>query len=128
MMEDFLFDGEDKLPTIDLKSQTGLLTFSGRCVPENSVGFFEPIFDWITEYANSPQDETTVDLYFDYFNTSSAKMIFDLFKQLEAIHEEGKTKIKVIWRYEEYDQDLQEAGEDYAALAKLPFDLVQMAE
>ena len=46
----------------------------------------------------------------------------DLLKRIEQCDCESE----VFWYYEEEDEDMQEAGEDYAAIIQLPFKLVEM--
>ena len=36
-----------------------------------------------------------------------------MFKKLEAIHNSGNSNILINWHYEEDDEDMLEAGEDY---------------
>ena len=45
----------------------------------------------------------------------------DLLKKLEQC----SCAAEVNWYYEEEDEDMQEAGEDYAAIIQLPFKLVE---
>ena len=59
----------------------------------------------------------------EYFNTSSSKCLLDIFRRLETINLSGKTKVIVSWFYETDDEDMMEAGEDYQALVKIPFEL-----
>lgn len=127
-MEDLLIDAEDKLPKIYFNRQTGILSLTGRCIPENSFKFFTPLLEWIDEYADSPNDETVIDVFLDYFNTSSSKYLLDLFKQVELIHLSGKTKMKVIWRHEGDDLDMLEAGTTYASMVNAPFEMVVMKD
>ncbi|NOQ75757.1 MAG: DUF1987 domain-containing protein [Crocinitomix sp.] len=120
--------GSAKLPIVDFDSDSGLLTISGRCIPENALGFFNPIKEWIEEYSRSPKSETTFDIFLEYFNTSSSKCLLDLFKQVEAIHLSGRCKMKIIWRYEEDDEDMLEAGYDYSHIVKIPFEMIEVKE
>ena len=46
----------------------------------------------------------------------------DLLKRVEACNGDAQ----VYWYYEEEDEDMQEAGEDYAAIIQLPFKLVEV--
>ena len=63
----------------------------------------------------------------EYFNTSSSKCILDLFKQLESLNN-GETEVNVNWYYEEDDEDMAEAGEDYDAIISLPFKMIEVEE
>jgi hypothetical protein len=68
-----------------------------------------------------------VDVKLEYFNTSSSKCILDLFKKLEAISG-SKTKVVVNWFFEEDDEDMEEAGQDYQAIISLPFNIIEVEE
>jgi hypothetical protein len=123
-MENINRIGDQKLATIDFNADTGILVFSGRCIPENSVEYFEPLMNWVEAYGASPQPNTVFDIYMDYFNTSSSKCILDLLKELEKIDQAGNSKLAVKWRYVEDDEDMMEAGEDYASMVDIPFELI----
>ena len=123
-MEDLNLEGTAKTPTIDFKSN-GELLIKGRSIPENSIEFYKPIIDWISDYGNSPQSDTAVNIQLEYFNTSSSKCILDVFKKLESLSD---TVVKIKWYYEEDDEDMLEAGEDYEAIIDLPFEMVEVEE
>lgn len=121
-------EGTPKTPTILLDENQGLLELSGRSIPENSIEFYKPILDWIEAYGASPKAETKVNIKLEYFNTSSSKCILDFFKKLETLAKGGKTKVAVNWHYEEDDEDMQEAGEDYQSIIEIPFSLIAVEE
>ncbi len=61
----------------------------------------------------------------EYFNTSSSKCILDVFKRLESIVNNGHDVI-INWHYEEDDEDMLEAGEDYQSIIKVPFKMIEV--
>lgn len=126
-MENLVLEGSAKTPSVNFDSASGVLELKGRSIPENSVEFYKPINDWIDNYAKSPQSVTTIDVKLEYFNTSSSKCILDLFKQLEGLNGNG-TDVKVNWYFEEDDEDMEEAGEDYQAIIDLPFKMIEVEE
>ena len=126
-MENLNLEGSAKTPTVKFDGQKGILELKGRSIPENSIEFYKPLNDWIDSYSASPTAETTVDVKLEYFNTSSSKCILDLFKQLENLNKQG-TKVKVNWYFEEDDEDMAEAGEDYQAIIDLPFQMIEVEE
>jgi len=125
-MERIIATGDKKLPTLNFDAETGIVLIAGRCIPENSVEFFEPLMNWISSYSESPNANTVLDIYLDYFNTSSSKCILDLLKTLEKVDKMGKTSLSVKWRYMEEDEDMMEAGEDYASMVDVPFEIIEM--
>lgn len=126
-MENFNLEGSAKTPSISFNGDKGVLELRGRSIPENSIEFYKPLNEWIENYGKSPQAETIVDVRLEYFNTSSSKCILDLFKQLENLNGSG-TNIKVNWYFEEDDEDMEEAGEDYQAIINLPFNMIEVEE
>jgi hypothetical protein len=126
-MENLSLEGSAKTPTVKFDSENGVLELKGRSIPENSIEFYKPLNDWIDAYAGSPKPNTIVDIKLEYFNTSSSKCILDLFKQLEKLNS-GSTEVKVNWYFEEDDEDMEEAGEDYQAIIDLPFKMIEVEE
>jgi hypothetical protein len=123
-MKDLSLEGSAKTPTIDFKSE-GELLIKGRSIPENSIEFYKPLIDWISEYSENPKGQTLVNIQLEYFNTSSSKCILDVFKKLESISE---SEVSIKWFYEEDDEDMLEAGEDYEAIIDLKFEMIEVEE
>jgi hypothetical protein len=126
-MEAISIEGTPKTPTIKFDPATGFLELKGRSIPENSIEFYKPLIDLLDKYSANPKPATNVNVQLEYFNTSSSKCILDLFKKLEAINNNG-SKVTINWHYEEDDEDMLEAGEDYQAIINLPFNMVQVEE
>ncbi|MCD6066852.1 MAG: hypothetical protein K0S33_1678 [Bacteroidetes bacterium] len=126
-MEKFSIDGTPKTPSISFDLASGVLEIKGRSIPENSIEFYKPLVDSLEKYAGSPKSATNVNIQLEYFNTSSSKCILDVFKKLEAIHK-GGSAVTINWHYEEDDEDMLEAGEDYQAIISVPFKMVQIEE
>lgn len=127
IIENILREGSAKTPAVSFDSTSGILELKGRSIPENSVEFYKPLNDWIDTYSSSPKEKTVVDIKLEYFNTSSSKCILDLFKKLERISQKG-TEVHVNWYFEQDDEDMEEAGEDYQAIIKLPFKMIEVEE
>ena len=123
-MENLNLDGTAKTPTVDFKS-SGELLIKGRSIPENSIEFYKPLIDWISVYSETPVESTDVNIQLEYFNTSSSKCILDVFKKLESLSD---TEVKVKWYYEEDDEDMKEAGENYQRIVSVPIELALLEE
>ncbi|MEQ8624087.1 MAG: DUF1987 domain-containing protein [Vicingaceae bacterium] len=126
-MENLVIEGTPKTPTIKFQPQDGKLLIQGRSIPENSIEFYKPLVDSLEAYAGTPKETTSVDIVLEYFNTSSSKCILDVFKKLEKINAE-KSGVIINWHYEEDDEDMLEAGEDYQAIINIPFKMVEIEE
>lgn len=125
--EKYVVEGSAKTPEVECDGSTGVLSLRGRSIPENSIDFFQPINNWVDHYCEHPQQETTVQIRLEYFNTSSSKCILDLFRKFEKLNRVN-SKVTVHWYYETDDEDMEEAGEDYQAIVELPFCMIEVEE
>ena len=126
-MEVINIEPSPKTPKVVFDAEKDMFTIEGRSIPENSTEFYKPIFDWLDTYGESPNSETNFHFKLEYFNTSSSKCILDILRKLEKMHENGNNVV-VSWFYEEDDEDMQEAGEDYQRIVKVPINLEVMEE
>ena len=126
-VQDMVIEPTGKTPLIRLDPGAGKLEFSGRLIPEDAIGFFLPIVDWIEEFASSRPQEVRAKVNLDYLNTSSSKCMLDVFKKLERMHADG-VSVELDWCYKEEDEDMLEMGEDYQSIVDFPFKLVAEEE
>jgi hypothetical protein len=125
-MQEIHIEMTAKTPEVNLDHLRGKLELKGRSIPENSIEFYSPVFAWMDDYANHPKPETALHIQLEYFNTSSSRCVLDILKKLQSINQSGQSKSKVYWYYEEDDEDMLEAGEDYQAIIKVPFEMVKI--
>ena len=121
-MSNLIIDDSIKTPSI-VFGKSGMFEIKGKSIPENSLEFYKPVFEWLDNYSQSPAPMTELKVSLEYFNTSSSKCLLDIFRRLEIINLSGKSQVKVCWYYDADDEDMMEAGEDYQALVKVPFEL-----
>ena len=96
------------------------MSISGRSIPENSIEFYQPLLDWVQVNLQSDSTSLEISIRLEYFNTSSSKCIMDLLKRVEK----APCEATVLWYYENEDEDMLEAGEDYDAIIEIPFKLI----
>jgi len=120
-MNDFKIDAGAKTPHLYSDAAAGTIEMKGKSIPENAVEFYRPVFEWLDAYIQKPSPETNVTVQLEYFNTSSSKCLLDIFRKLESLQSSGKGRVTVHWLYEEEDEDMMEAGDDYQTIVKIPF-------
>lgn len=108
-MDKYFKKGTENTPAINFDPDLGQLEISGKSIPEDSLGFYEPIMDWLREYVDNPRPTTTFSFKLEYFNTSSSKVLLDIFYILEEI-EEG---LILNWYCEDSDEDMEETASDF---------------
>lgn len=125
-METLSIKGSWKSPHITL-NPNGNFEIWGRSLPENVFELYEPVFDWLKEYEKSPAETTNVEVKLEYFNTSSSKLLFEIFKHFEKISKAGN-KLNVKWYFEHDDPDLEEEGKMFSDLVDIPVELISVEE
>lgn len=134
-MEAMRIEGTDNTPAIVLDHEQEKFEFSGESRPENVRKFYEPILEWIDGMEQyfffvmnkfeGQERQINFDFKFEYFNSSSAKYILDIMHALKSLQDKiAGLKINVRWHYEEFDEDMQEAGEEFEQMAGLGFEYI----
>ncbi len=122
-MQAIKIKGTDDTPNVILDKDNGIFEISGRSLPEDVAAFYEPILEWLDEYAEEPLDKTVFNFKLEYFNTASSKLLLDVLLKLEDMYDDGKD-VMVRWHYPDDDEDMEEAGEEYADIVEVPFEQV----
>ena len=122
-MDKIKLQGTDDTPSVTMDKELGIFELSGKSMPEDVATFYRPIIEWIVEYSKEPLTKTIVTVKLEYFNTASSKMILDVLMKFEEVHENGH-EVAINWYYMEDDEDMKEAGEEYADIVEIPFEYV----
>ncbi len=122
-MEVIKIVGTDDTPNVTLDVDNDIFEISGRSLPEDVAAFYEPILNWMDRFAEEMDGKKVFDFKLVYFNTASSKMILDILLKLEEMYESGKD-VSVRWYYPDDDEDMEEAGEEYADIVEVPFEQI----
>lgn len=123
-MKTLIIEDTQETPYINFSMDNEAFEILGNSLPEDVISFYEPVVDWLKNYALNPKEETKVKFKLTYYNTSSSKMFMQILNILQNIHRRGK-KVEILWCVKDDDEDIIEAGEDYASSTRLPFTFVQ---
>lgn len=126
-MKKFYLTETSKTPQIECEPESGSFRISGRSIPENSIEFYKPLFDWLDEYVTEPMEKTEMNVQLEYFNTSSSKCLVEVFRRLEKIKKDGKDVV-INWYYEEDDEDMEESGEDFKEIISIPINMIEIED
>ena len=116
-MEALNIKGTEDTPQIIFDKAGSVFEISGRSLPEDAAGFFKPVLAWLDAYKASPNGNTPFAIKLEYFNTASSKLILDILSKIENV-----PGAKVIWYHFSDDEDMKEAGEEFAELVEVPFE------
>lgn len=128
-MQDLIIEGAKSTPTICFRFQQRRLEIKGESYPENAAAFYAPVFSWLDAFlASLERAEVTVDLEITYFNSSSSKVLLDIFDLLE-IAAGRNNPIIVNWRYHKDNDMALEYGEEFTEeVGAIQFNLVEFSQ
>lgn len=126
-MESLIIEPTYCTPNVFFNNSTGVLSISGCSYSEDAVEFYKPLFAWINDYKTAPQKNTEVKVYFKYFNTASAKCVYEIMSRLSGIQATGN-EVKINWFYASDDEDIKQAGIDFSEILKAPFEIIAIEE
>ncbi len=112
-------------PEINFDITNNKLSFLKVSKPGNAIDFYKPVFEFIDNFEkvkvkSKIAKELVIDFNFDYFNTATAKIIYELLEKFKNIEEQG-VKVIVNWYYHAEDDDLLEEGQIMSEALELPF-------
>lgn len=101
----------------------GEFIIAGKSTPFNILDTMKPINDWIIEYIEKYSKPLVIHLDLGYFNTQSSLMITGILRLLNT--SKDTSRFKIYWYYYSGDDDIMEDGEDFQAVSKFSFELVE---
>lgn len=115
-MENIIREATERTPAVVFDFENGRFSFKGESYPEDASAFYGPLHKALAEFLNGAfEGEIIFNIELEYFNSSSAKVLMNLFQLLEdASQSKGKTTV-INWYYNEDDDTMQEFGEDFAS-------------
>ncbi|RXZ44489.1 DUF1987 domain-containing protein [Crenobacter cavernae] len=101
-------------PEVDFRFDSHQLSLKGESYPENAQSFYGPLLDAVASYlAGLDHAQITVDVQLAYFNSSSTKLLMNLFELLNNSAVKGNY-VTLNWHYDEDDDTILEFGQEIA--------------
>jgi Domain of unknown function (DUF1987). len=128
-MDALIIEATEFTPRVSFDPETRSIEFSGVSRPENVTEFYGQVLDWMTGYESElyknnvlggKKFDVNVTFNFSYFNSSSAKMIYQLLECLVRLKNMGYV-INVSWHYEDGDDQMHDDGEELSEAIDIPF-------
>lgn len=106
-------------PEVIFDEAKGLLEIKGRSLPEDAWSFYKPVIEWARGIDMNGASKLRVELFLEYFNSSSSRYLLELLATLEN---KAKDRVRVVWFSETDDELMMEKGEEFSGLLSLPFE------
>jgi len=110
-------------PEVILDQENQKFIIKGRSFPENTLEFYQPIMQWIQKYVENPNENTVFEFDMEYFNSSSARIVYKILLLLEKIQEQGK-KVICKWYINKTDYIGKERIEEMKKMFLIPIEII----
>lgn len=121
-------------PEVSFSPEEDIYFISGISSPEDVRALYYPVIEWIKDLASdlingkslrySTENPLTLTVDLEYFNSSSAKFLFDIFNELKQLIPAG-IPVKIEWHHDKEDIDMRDAGNDISLLVGMEFQYIQ---
>ncbi|MCD4768633.1 MAG: DUF1987 domain-containing protein [Bacteroidales bacterium] len=129
-MEKLFITGGDSRPEILFSPEDNIFRIKGISRPEDARSVFYSAITWLNDFYKdlliseeinySLEDPFIIQLNLSYFNSSSAKFLFDIIMVLKKMRASGIV-VSVVWFYEKNDTDMRDAGKHLSELSEIDF-------
>jgi hypothetical protein len=129
-MQKLYFKATRTTPEVHFSLQENIFIIRGVSTPEDVRAMYYPVIEWVKLFVNNILEaenklfsvDSPLNFKIDliYFNSSSAKFLYDIFMELKRLIPTG-TPVVIEWFYDEEDIDLKDAGSEIALLAGMEF-------
>ncbi len=125
-LQPFISPATESTPHVIFDPEKNIFEMKGESRPENAKAFYDPLIEWIKSFcaATLEQNDHSARLFFtihfEYFSSSSAKYLMNIFGRLEELHN-NNIPVEIRWLYTEIDLEMKESGEEFQKLLTLPF-------
>ena len=121
------YDATDNSPLITLDPDAEALIIRGESYPENTYEFYSPVMEWMRQYLEGRTEAVVLNIELEYFNSSSSKVLMDLFDLLDEAAE--NCPITVNWIAHEENDVVIEHGEEFAEdLEQITFNIEEISD
>jgi hypothetical protein len=99
----------------------------GKSMPENAFDFYKPLYEWMVNFSKNHENKgIQLDVNLDYLNSSSIKLVFIIFNQLNDYYKNTTSKEStcINWGFKSDDDLIIMKGQEFKETLDIPFNLV----
>lgn len=96
-----------------LNPEEGKIIIVGSSIGAKANQQLNDLLDKLNSFVLNPTKKTHVQIYLSYFDTTSASIIWKIFRTLEKLNVSKRSKVQVTWLNNEEDWDLIESANVY---------------
>jgi hypothetical protein len=112
-------------PYMLVDAEKSYMRLAGKCFHEKVADFFKEVNDWLAEHLASDFGSFTFDCEFDYFNSSTAKLLHNMLIMMDK-YASTTNRVIVNWVITGENDIMVEYGDDFREdVSHLEFNLIR---
>ena len=123
-MNNVVIDETRESPLVKFNRRKGVITIQGKSTLTDPMHFYKNLLSEIDNYYHRPCPRTTLEFRLSYINTASSKWLLHILRSIDSLNNGDMPSTFIDWYHEYDDEAVQEAGEVYQSLIKIPFRLI----
>jgi hypothetical protein len=129
-MRKLIIEKTTNSPKVIFDPDNQVYLISGESRPHDVREFYNQVLSWLQEFSSFlfthaySKEPIIFTFDFEYFNSSSAKLILDILKVLAGLRSKG-IDLTVKWYHEKEDGDMLEVGKEMSRIVKFPFEYIE---
>ncbi|MDF1745572.1 MAG: DUF1987 domain-containing protein [Gimesia sp.] len=114
MLENIKRSATATTPNVEFNFSNNHFVLSGEMFPENTRPFYEEAIKPVLKHLRTMvEQEILFELKLTYYNSSSAKILFEMIEELDTAAGRGN-RVQIKWWHAEDDDNMQEFGEEFS--------------
>lgn len=122
-MNELLIEGTQSSPSVRGDWENGILYMEGDSYPENSYELFADMVAWVSRFLTETTQPLKLELSLLYLNTSSIKVMMDIFDEMEDAFQAGRD-VSIKWFYDKENERVAELAEEFKEDCTFPFEII----
>ena len=118
-MEQLIIKANNDTPEINFDGEKGVFSIIGKSYPENTKDFYNPLIKYIELYKLNPQEKTSIEFNWLFYNTATSKIIVKLIMLLKDLDNQFEVK----WFCDKNNDFLIEKGMELKEILDVNFNI-----
>jgi hypothetical protein len=112
-------------PKIVLDAEESIFLIEGPSYPADAFDVYECVLQWLELNNYQFESQLNCEFKFNVMSSASRKFVLEILMGLEKASLKNGN-ILIMWYYEEFDDDMREAGIDLSENVNIPFQFISV--
>ena len=127
-MDSLIIPAKEATPYVKFDVEHRKLVIKGDSYDDEVFLVYDLLQKKLIEYIEAGNLDLDVNLYFEYYNTSSSKCLYEMFDAFKMLQSTNGSSLSIIWNYSEGDEQMKDDLEEFRDFVGIDFSIVETPE